>query len=97
MLDTTGTALLTIRAWCEEGSRPPLRVEVRVARDVALGYGSTQTFVRTDDVVEVVRDFLDGVLCSSHDDPHVTPGVTSPSRLSTHDVEGASVTPVVTI
>ena len=72
MLDTTGTALLTIRAWCEEGSQHPLRAEIRLADDVALGFRSTMTFVHADAVVEAVREFLDGVLCPSPGDP-VTP------------------------
>ena len=73
MLDTTGTALLTIRAWCEEGSRHPLRAEIRLADDVAYGFRSTLTFIRTEDVVEAVRDFLDNVLCPSRDEHQVTP------------------------
>jgi hypothetical protein len=73
VLDTTGTALLTIRAWCEEGSQHPLRAEIRFADDVAFGFRSTLTFFDADDVVEAVRDFLDGVLCSSLDDPPLTP------------------------
>jgi hypothetical protein len=67
MLDTTKTALLTIRAWCEEGSEHPLRAEIRLADDVALGFRSTVTFAHPDAVVEVVREFLNGVLCRSHD------------------------------
>jgi hypothetical protein len=73
MLETTGTALLTIRAWCEEGSRHPLRAEIRIADDVALGFQSTLTLINVDAVVEAVRDFLDSVLCSSSDDRPVTP------------------------
>jgi hypothetical protein len=78
MLDTTGTALLTIRAWCEEGSQHPLRAEIRLADDVALGFRSTLTFVHADDVVEAVRDFLDRVLCHSRDDPPVVTPVSRP-------------------
>jgi hypothetical protein len=73
MLDTTETALLTIRAWCEEGSQHPLRAEIRLADDVAFGFRSTLTFVHPDAVVEAVREFLDRVLCSSLGDPPVTP------------------------
>lgn len=72
MLDATGTALLTIRAWCEEGSQQPLRVELRFSDDVAFGFRSTSTFVHADDVTEAVRDFLDRVLCPRSDDPPVT-------------------------
>jgi hypothetical protein len=73
MLEATGVALITIRAWCEEGSEQPLRVEIRLADDVAFGFGSTLTFVHSDEVVEAVRDFLDGVFCSSLDHLPVTP------------------------
>lgn len=72
MLNTTGTALLTIRAWCEEGSQHPLRAEIRLSDDVAFGFRSTQTFIHPDAAVDAVRDFLDRVLCSA-DDPPVTP------------------------
>jgi hypothetical protein len=60
---TTGVALLTIRAWCEEGSEHPLRAEVRIADDVASGFRSTLTSVHTEAVVAAVREFLDSVLC----------------------------------
>jgi hypothetical protein len=73
VLDTTGTALLTIRAWCEEGSQHPLRAEIRLADDVAFGFRSTLTLVHADEVVDAVRDFLDRVVCPSLDDPPVTP------------------------
>jgi len=63
MLETTGVALLTIRAWCEEGSEHPLRAEIRLADDVASGFRSTLTFVDAEAVVEAVRDFLDSVTC----------------------------------
>lgn len=74
MRNSSGTALLTIRAWCEEGSQHPLRAEIRLADDVASGFRSTLTFVHAEEVVEAVRDFLDSVLCPSRDDhPSVTP------------------------
>jgi hypothetical protein len=75
MLDTSETALLTIRAWCEEGSQHPLRAEIRLADDVALGFRSTLTFVDADAVVETVREFLDRVSCASPAEPlaSVTP------------------------
>jgi hypothetical protein len=65
MPQTTGTALLTIRAWCEEGSQHPLRAEIRIADDVASGFRTTETSVHIDAVVEAVREFLDGVVCPS--------------------------------
>jgi hypothetical protein len=63
MLVVTGVALLTIRAWCEEGSEHPLRAEIRLADDVSSGFRSTVTLVHTDAVLEAVREFLDSVLC----------------------------------
>jgi hypothetical protein len=65
MQEATGVALLTIRAWCEDGSDHPLRAEVRIADDVAAGFRSTVTTVNADATVEAVREFLDSVLCSS--------------------------------
>ena len=65
MREATGVALLTIRAWCEDGSDNPLRAEVKIADDVATGFRSTLTSVNADAAVEAVREFLDSVLCSS--------------------------------
>ena len=73
MLHTTGTALLTIRAWCEEGSEHPLRAEIKLADDVAIGFRSTLTFAHADAVIEAVRDFLDDVLCPRSDDRSAAP------------------------
>jgi hypothetical protein len=73
MVHSTGVALLTIRAWCEEGSQNPLRAEIRLADDVALGFRSTITFIHADAVKDAVQDFLDSILCSSSDNPPVTP------------------------
>jgi hypothetical protein len=64
MQEATGVALLTIRAWCEEGSDHPLRAEIRIADDVASGFRSTLTSVHADAAVEAVREFLESVLCS---------------------------------
>jgi hypothetical protein len=71
MPDSIGTALLTLRAWCEEGSQHPLRAEIRVADDVHTGFRSTLTFIHPDAAMEAVREFLDSILCSS---PHDLPG-----------------------
>lgn len=65
MLDTSPTALLTIRAWCEEGSSHPLRVEIRVAKDVTSGFGPTVAVARAEAVVDAVRAFLDDAACST--------------------------------
>jgi len=63
--EPTGVALLTIRAWCEEGSATPLRADVRLADDVATGFRSTVTFIDADAVVVAVRAFLESVVCPS--------------------------------
>jgi hypothetical protein len=76
MPDSTGTALLAIRAWCEEGSQEPLRVEIRLADDVAAGFRSTVRTVHTEAVVEAVRAFLATVVCTSPEAPADMP----PSR-----------------
>jgi hypothetical protein len=73
MLEVTGVALLTIRAWCEEGSEHPLRAEIRLADDVSSGFRSTVTLVHTDAVLEAVREFLDSVLCPPPHDSSITP------------------------
>jgi hypothetical protein len=73
MPHSTGTALLVIRAWCEEGSHDPLRVEIRLADDVAAGFRSTVTTVRAEAVVEAVRAFLDTVVCASPEDAATLP------------------------
>jgi len=73
MKDTAGTALLTIRAWCEEGSSQPLRVQVRMADDVSSGFGSTVSFVDEVAVMEAVHEFLVSVRCRRVAGDSVTP------------------------
>jgi hypothetical protein len=62
-----------IRAWCEEGSKHPLRVEIRLADDVSSGLGSAVTVAHADAVVAAVRDFLEGVACPPPINHAVTP------------------------
>lgn len=81
MLDRKGVALLMIRAWCEEGSEHPLRAQIRLADDVAFGFGSTVTFVNTDAAVDAVREFLESVLRPSPPLIFRKGGVTPQSRL----------------
>jgi hypothetical protein len=81
MPHSTGTGLLAIRAWCEEGSENPLRVEIRLADDVAAGFRSTMTTVHAEVVVEAVRAFLATVVCASQGDPDV---LSSRQRLTGH-------------
>jgi hypothetical protein len=64
MLATTTTALLTIRAWCEDGSQTPFRAQIRIATDVSSGFGPTLTLTDTESVVDAVRMFLEDVLGS---------------------------------
>lgn len=79
MRKPSGVALLTIRAWCEEGSEQPLRVEIRSTDDVANGFGSTVTLIRVGGVLNAVREFLDCLPCPALEDPHVT-AVSRPSH-----------------
>jgi hypothetical protein len=65
MVDAPAVALLTIRAWCEEGSSNPLRAEIRMTRDVSSGFQSALTVAQRERVVEAVRTFLEDVLSSS--------------------------------
>ena len=69
MLEATGVALITIRAWCEEGSQHPLRAEIRLADDVASGFRSSVTTVHAEAVMDAVRAFLDNVLYAGSVDP----------------------------
>ena len=73
MQEAKKVALLTIRAWCEEGSTHPLRAEIRLAHDVSSGFRPTVTVIRTDAVMDAVREFLDGVVCVPPRDPSVAP------------------------
>ena len=59
------TALLTIRAWCEDGSEHPLRAEIRVTNDVASGFQHALTVADAERVLEAVRGFLADLLSSS--------------------------------
>jgi hypothetical protein len=61
------TALLTIRAWYEEGSEHPLRAEIRLTKDVASGFQDSLTVADAERVVEAVRGFLEDVLSSSRE------------------------------
>jgi hypothetical protein len=62
---TTPTALLTIRAWCEDGSEHPLRAEIRLTNDVASGFQHALTVADAERVMEAVRGFLEDLLSSS--------------------------------
>jgi hypothetical protein len=59
------TALLTIRAWREDGSEHPLRAEIHLTQDVASGFQHALTVADAERVVEAVRGFLEDLLASS--------------------------------
>ena len=58
-------ALLTIRAWCEDGSDHPLRAEIRLTKDVSCGFQHQLTVAHAEQVVNAVRAFLEDVPWSS--------------------------------
>jgi hypothetical protein len=54
--------LLVVRAWVEEGSGRPLRVEVRLTADSGRGFERELTFSEPAAVEALVRAWLDDVL-----------------------------------
>lgn len=54
--------LLTIRAWCEDRSDNPLRVEIRLTNDVSAGFQEHLTVAQIEEAIDQVRAFLDDVL-----------------------------------
>jgi hypothetical protein len=64
MVDEHGIALLTIRAWIEEGSEHPLRAQVRSTTDVSAGLHLAVTMTDIDEAVGTVRSFLEEVVRS---------------------------------
>jgi hypothetical protein len=58
----TGIGLLVMRAWMEEGSHRPLRVEVRLTADTCQGFEPELTFSEPVAVKALVRAWLDAVL-----------------------------------
>lgn len=62
MDETPVVALLTIRAWCEEGSSKPLRAEIRATKDVSSGFQTVWAVAERGQVMDAVAAFLDGVL-----------------------------------
>jgi hypothetical protein len=58
----SSTALLTIRAWREDGSEHPLRAEIRLTNDVTSGFQHALTVADTERVLEAVRGFLEDLL-----------------------------------
>jgi hypothetical protein len=59
--------LLVIRAWVQEGSERPLRVEVRLTADTARGFERELAFSESGPVEALVRSWLEQVLAGSTD------------------------------
>lgn len=57
MSDRTG--VLILRAWLEEGSSEPLRVQIRSTTDVSAGEERSVTLSRRDSIRTAVEDWLD--------------------------------------
>ena len=64
MDNTPVVALLTIRAWREEGSSNPLRAEVRMTGDVSSGFQILRAVADREHVMDAVKVFLDGVFAT---------------------------------
>jgi hypothetical protein len=62
------TGLLIIRAWVEEGSREPLRAQVRVTGDISSGIERTVALIHSDGVMELVDDWLQGIVGAANTD-----------------------------
>jgi hypothetical protein len=58
----TPNALLVIRAWTEEGSPSPLRIELRHTLDVTRGISDSEWFSDDELVQAAVRAWLEDVL-----------------------------------
>ena len=54
----TRTGLLIIRAWAEPGSSSPLRVQIRLTTDVALGVERSEAITEVEAAIEIVQDWL---------------------------------------
>jgi hypothetical protein len=62
------TGLFIIRAWIEEGSREPLRAQIRISDDVADGFRRTVTLSRPEAVCAEVRDWLAHIVGEANPD-----------------------------
>ena len=56
------TGLMIIRAWVEEGSREPLRVQLRLTTDVSKGFEQTLNLSDVETASAAVERWLSGVL-----------------------------------
>jgi hypothetical protein len=60
------TALLIIRAWVDQGSSKPLRVQIRLTNDLTIGLGSQMTFADIHAVSAAVETWLEDVVIDDH-------------------------------
>jgi hypothetical protein len=58
--------LLVIRAWLEEGSESPLRVNVRLTADTDRGFERELAFSEPEQVETLVREWLAEVLAGPY-------------------------------
>ena len=58
------TGLLVMRAWVEEGSREPLRVQIRLTTDVSRGYQRTMNVTDVDTASAAVSGWLTDMLAA---------------------------------
>ena len=56
------TGLLIIRAWLEPGSTEPLRAQIRVTNDISGGIEQTVALAKSDTVMELVDEWLQGIV-----------------------------------
>jgi hypothetical protein len=61
-MGTGAVGVLVMRAWIEEGSQRPLRVEVRVTADSGRGFEREVMFSEQGQVEQIVRAWLADVL-----------------------------------
>jgi len=66
---------MIIRAWTEEGSAKPLRVQIRLTGDVSAGFERSLTFAGPEEVCTAVDAWLRDVLTdeTADGDAPVTP------------------------
>lgn len=55
----SGTGVLIIRVWVEEGSAEPLRAHLRMTNDITSDIERSMTLTRPDTVCRVVWDWLE--------------------------------------
>jgi hypothetical protein len=60
--ETDPTGLMVIRAWVEEGSSAPLRVQIRLTTDVSKGYQRTIVLSDVQAASAAVEDWLTDVM-----------------------------------